>query len=89
MKIRLERPSNAPNFCFEVIDVETGESVEFIQSDWDYAPTATTFGWQPCECGGTDGTVDCVACDRKVGDMLAEAYDYLCDHEGEEVENLD
>jgi len=60
-----------------------------IQSDWDYAGVASSIGWIPCKCGSTDGTVDCEACNRKVSDMLSEAYDYCQEHEGEEFETLD
>jgi len=84
MQAMLIRPNNAPNFCFEVVEAATGRSLEFIQSDWNYAGLASRFGWVPCECGATDGTVDCEH--RKVSEMLAEAFDYLCEHEGDEIE---
>lgn len=36
MKVRLEQgPEGSPNFCFGLYDVATGESLEFVQSDWD------------------------------------------------------
>lgn len=70
--------------------IEDGQGREvFVQTDWDYGPIASAIGWTPCECGSTDGTVDCKRCNRMVGDMLAEAYDYLRDHEGEEFPTLD
>jgi hypothetical protein len=84
----LIRPNNAPNFCFEAVEADRRkkrpESLLFIQTDWDYAGLASMFGWVPCECGFTDGTVDCQH--RKVGDMLAEAFDYLCEYEGEIIQ---
>ncbi len=30
-----------------------------IQTDFDFPGVASTFGWSPCSCGATDGTVDC------------------------------
>lgn len=58
-----------------------------IQSDWDYAGVASTMGWNPCDCGRTDGTVDCKKCKRTVSDMLGEAYDWIRDREGELFED--
>lgn len=82
MRVRLNQCS--PNFCFELIDVETGESVEFVQSDWDYPGLASMFGYVPCDCGATDGTVDCVH--KTASEMISEAYDWLADHDGEETD---
>ena len=87
MKGRLIRPHNAPNFCFEVIEADrrkkNPESLLFVQSDWDYASLASRFGWVPCKCGATDGTIDCKH--RKVNEMLSDAYDFLCEHEGDVI----
>lgn len=77
MKVRLQRPSDVPNYCFEVVNAETGEELEFCQSDWGYAPLARIFGWIPCPCGKTDGTVDCKDCNLTTHQLLANAYDYL------------
>ena len=83
MKVRLEQgPEGSPNFCFGLYD-ETGKCVQFIQIDWDYAPLASSLGWIPCECGATDGTVDCKTCGRIVSQMLSEAFDYLAERNGE------
>ena len=82
----IQGPSGAPNFCFELIGPD-GESVEFIQSDWHYAPLASRLGWQPCECGMTDGTVKCAH--RSVSEMLGEAFDYLAERDGDSFELLD
>lgn len=82
MKVILERgPEGAPNFTFGLYDADTGECIEFIQSDWDYAGLATSLGWCPCECGRTDGTVDCAH--RSVSKMLSEAFDYLVERNGQ------
>ena len=74
-------PEGSPNSCFGLYCEETGECMEFIQSDWDWAALASNLGWLSCECGRTDGTV---ACDhRKVAAMLAEAFDYLSERDGQ------
>jgi hypothetical protein len=56
-----------------------------IQTDWDYPGVASTFGWSPCPCDQTDGTVDCDH--RSASEMIAEAYDFLTEHVGDEVED--
>jgi hypothetical protein len=82
MKVILEQgPENSPNFCFGLYVEETGECLEFIQSDWGYAGLATSLGWCPCECGRTDGTIDCAH--RSVSEMLSEAFDYLAERDGQ------
>ena len=60
-----------------------------IQTDWDYPGIATSMGWTACQCGRTDGTVDCVKCKRKVGTMISEAYDFIQEREGESFAALD
>ena len=56
-----------------------------IQTDWDYPGVASTFGWCPCDCGETDGTVDCPH--RTASDMISEAGEYLDDHIGNTVDD--
>jgi len=56
-----------------------------IQSDWDYPGIASTFGWQPCHCGLTDGTVSCAH--RTASEMISEAAEFLDEHLGESVED--
>jgi hypothetical protein len=51
-----------------------------IQTDWDYPGVASTFGWSPCSCGMTDGTVDCPH--RTASEMIAEAREFLDAHIG-------
>ena len=41
-----------------------------IQTDWDYPGIASTFGWTPCRCEATDGTVSCAH--KQAGQMIAE-----------------
>ena len=90
MKVLLKQGPDSPNFCFGVFatkDEDTfgrGDCVEFIDSDRNYASLASQFGWVPCECGATDGTVDCPH--RKVSDMLSEAFDFLAERDGQTFE---
>ena len=58
-----------------------------IQTDWDFPGVATSMGWQACsQCGATDGTVNCEH--RTASDMIAEAYDWIREHDGELFEAL-
>jgi hypothetical protein len=66
-----------------------GEDAVLVQSDWDFPGVARNMGWTPCECNATDGTVPCHVCNRQVGDMIAEAYDFIRAREGERFETLD
>ena len=77
MRITLEEG----NFGWDyVLRAENGETI-LIQTDWDYPGTASSFGWKPCHCGFTDGTIDCEH--RKTSDMIVEAADYLDNHIGD------
>lgn len=58
-----------------------------VQTDWDYPGIAGRLGWIPCPCGATDGTIDCEH--RKAVGMIAEAFDRLHDHDGEDSPELD
>lgn len=58
-----------------------------VQTDWDYPGVASSMGWQACEHGDTDGTVDCPH--HKASDMIAAAYDWIRDREGERFAELD
>lgn len=80
--IRVERP--APAWCaFVVRDEDTGEIVGV--DGMDVCGVASTFGWRPCACGETDGTVACAH--RTVSNMYDEAYAYLdeCANDGRRV----
>ena len=58
-----------------------------IQTDWDYPGVASSMGFEPCDCGTTDGTVDC---DHKTATaMISDAYDHVRAHEGETFDCLD
>ena len=49
-----------------------------IQTDWDFPGVATHIGFEPCECGATDGTIDCEH--RTAAEMISAAYDFLEEH---------
>lgn len=51
-----------------------------IQSDWDYPGVASRTGFVPCDCGATDGTVDCAH--HTAFDMISAAYDWLEQRDG-------
>lgn len=67
-----------------LIEAEDGRTV-LIQTDWDYPAVASVFGWQPCPCGETDGTVDCPH--RTASEMIAEASQFLDAHIGDTAED--
>lgn len=76
--IRLEKPHNAPG-CYLIVDIKTGRDI-LVQLDYDFCGIASSFGWSPCDCGDTDGTVDC---EHKTADqMISEARKYLDDNLG-------
>lgn len=70
-------------FTYLVV-AEDGRDI-LIQSDWDYPGLASTFGWTPCECGTTDGTVDCPH--KTASRMIAEAQEFLDRHIGDSVDD--
>ena len=59
--------------------------VRLIQDDWNYPAVAASFGWSPCPCGKTDGTVDCPH--RTTGQMIADAQQFLDDHIGDTIDD--
>lgn len=61
------------------------ENTVLIQSDWEFPAVASAFGFIPCECGRTDGTVDCPH--KTATQMISEAADWLDDHLGEVTED--
>ena len=63
---------------------EDGRDI-LVQTDSDHPGLASTFGWVPCECGETDGTVDCAH--RTATDMIEDAADYLRENEGATAED--
>lgn len=69
---------------YYLLTAEDGRDVIF-QTDWEYPGLASSFGFVPCECGATDGTVGCPH--RSASDMISAAADYLDEHDGEAVED--
>lgn len=66
------------------LEAEDGRDI-LIQTDFDFPGIASTFGWTPCVCGATDGTVDCAH--RTATDMIAEAQAFLDDHIGDQADD--
>jgi hypothetical protein len=56
-----------------------------IQVDWDYPALASNLGWVPCNCGATDGTIDCAH--RTAEEMIQEAEAFINEHLGEPFED--
>jgi hypothetical protein len=92
MRLKLvQSPEGAPNFCFGLYSFGGkggGYSTchSFIQIDWDYPGLASMFGYVPCDCGATDGTVDCPH--KTASEMIAEAFEYLSEHDGEVIDTV-
>ena len=83
MKIYLDaNPSNAPG-CFRIESAD-GRDV-LIQTDWEYPKTASYFGYCPCDCGATDGTVDCAH--KTASEMIGEAAQFIIDNDGAEADD--
>lgn len=49
-----------------------------VQTDWEFPSLAAALGFIPCECGYTDGTVDCAH--KTATKMISAAADYLDTH---------
>ena len=56
-----------------------------VQTDWDYPGLASSFGFVPCECGETDGTVNCAH--KTATEMINDAATFLDDNLGKRVED--
>tara|TARA_R100000963_G_scaffold33022_1_gene25071 strand:+ start:401 stop:661 length:261 start_codon:yes stop_codon:yes gene_type:complete len=69
---------------YTIIDVHTGRDI-LIQIDWDFPGIASTFGWIACECGETDGTIDCAH--KTATEMIDSAREYLDENIGERAED--
>ena len=66
------------------ITLEDGRTL-WIDSDWDYPGIASSFlGRVPCECGMTDGTIDCKH--YTASSMIQAAFEALYDADGDEIE---
>lgn len=80
MKIMLE---DGPVSTF-LLKATDGGSI-LIQTDYDFPGVASTFGWQPCSCGATDGTIACPH--RTTAEMIAEAREFLESQIGESADD--
>jgi hypothetical protein len=67
-----------------VRSIETGDDL-LVQTDWDFPSLASAFGFVSCDCGYTDGTVDCEH--KSATQMICEAREYLDDHIGDVAED--
>jgi hypothetical protein len=81
MKITLSRGQGGLWYC---LIAEDGREIIF-QSDWDYPSLAGNFGYVPCECGRTDGTINCIH--KTAIEMISAAVDFLNEHDGDSVED--
>lgn len=62
------------------------EDSVLIQSDWDYPSVASRTGFVPCECGATDGTIDCPH--HTASEMISAAYEWLEARDGQSFPDL-
>lgn len=84
MKITLQQKlwRKVVGFCIVSGD---GDHSILIQSDWDHTKAASTFGWVPCPCRHTDGTIRCEH--RTPAEMIEEAYEFCEENVGKTVED--
>ena len=69
---------------FNVRNTENNTTLDF-QTDWDYPCLADMFGANViCDCGATDGTVDCPH--KTASDMITEAGEWLFYNVGVEAD---
>jgi len=85
MKIRLTEPDGMG--CV-IVKAENSQEL-FIQSDWDFAGIASTFGWPGCRCGsrGTDGTIDCPDCGKPAHALITDAIHWIDNNWGLTVQD--
>jgi hypothetical protein len=81
--LRLQYPQGT-RLAFLLVCTETGRDV-WVGEDWDFPCVARNFGFVPCDCGETDGTVDCPH--KTATDMITAARDWLDDHIGDTCED--
>lgn len=55
-------------------NLDSGEAIP-IMLDFDFPALAELFGYRPCKCGHTDGTVDCEH--KTATQMIGEAREIL------------
>jgi hypothetical protein len=74
-----------PCGAYLLYSVENNSRNVLVQTDWDFPGLASSFGWRPCRCGKTDGTVDCSH--KTASQMIAEATSWLDAHVGDITED--
>lgn len=62
------------------------DATRLFQLDWDFPSLASMFGFVPCECGKTDGTIECEH--KTPYEMIASAREFLDGHCGDVVEDI-
>ena len=72
---RVSNPADSPQLYDW--DTRDDENTVLVQTDWDHPGVASAFGFTPCDCGETDGTVDCAH--KSASDMMEAARGYLHD----------
>lgn len=69
---------------YTITNLDTGKSI-YYQTDYDYPRLVSELGGNVmCDCGETDGTVDCPH--KTASDMITAADDWLFDNDGLEVD---
>jgi hypothetical protein len=71
--------------CGTFLLVAGSGRTRLVWLDWDFPSLAATFGWTPCTCGATDGTIDCDH--RTVEEMITEAHEFLRAHAGDTADD--
>ena len=74
---------DGPYWTF-LVQAASGRSL-LVQQDWEFPAIASAFGWTPCSCGQTDGTIACEH--RTVAEMIWDAYDFLNSRVGESIDD--
>jgi hypothetical protein len=80
-KILIEREHCS--FLITLLDGDKEPSI-LVQTDWEYPAFASELGWEPCDCGETDGTVDCQH--KTASQMISEASQVLLEACGTVIE---
>lgn len=70
---------------YQISPLNSTQEPIFVQVDWDFPGIASAFGFSPCDCGDTDGTVDCAH--HTASEMITAAREYLDEHSGEIAED--
>jgi hypothetical protein len=84
MQATIERDSSWAPGSYLIVPVGMGtrdEGTELVQDDWGFPSLASNLGFVPCECGATDGTVDCAH--FTATEMIGAAREFINKHLGE------